>query len=359
VYWAIPDNSPGPKLFHNTIVDNNAPLGAGVYASGWNHEVTITNNIIVETDAQTALYCTNLRGTVLPLISFNNVFAPQGTPYGGQCTDQTGTNGNISANPLFVNPQTADYRLSSISSSVDAGDNFAPGPFYDIDIAGGPRFLDGNGDGNIVIDLGAYEFGQQIPIANAGQDQTVQCGPNCKAIVTLDGRGSSDPDGNSLTFTWTGIFGSASGPTPTVTLPKGEHQITLTVNDGNGGIASDTVIVTVVDRIAPSITNPTASPSSLSQANHQMVPVTVSVSATDNCDAQVTCRITSVTSNEAVNGTGDGDKSPDWIITGNLTLELRAERSGKGKGRLYTINIECLDSSGNRATKAVAVSVPR
>ncbi|HEX5943330.1 MAG TPA: right-handed parallel beta-helix repeat-containing protein, partial [Anaerolineales bacterium] len=92
VYWTIPDGNPGPKLFNNTIVDNHAPLGAGIYASGDNRQVAITNNIIVETDTQTALYCTNLRGAVIPLISFNNVFAPQGTPYGGQCNDQTGTN---------------------------------------------------------------------------------------------------------------------------------------------------------------------------------------------------------------------------------------------------------------------------
>jgi hypothetical protein len=90
-----------------------------------------------------------------------------------------------------------------------------------------------------------------------------------------------------------------------------------------------------------------------------MVNVTVTVSATDNCDAMLMCRITSVTSTEPVIGTGNGDKSPDWIITGDLTLQLRAERAGKGNGRLYTINIECLDSSGNRSTNSVVVSVPR
>ena len=358
VYWTIPDENPGPKLFNNTIVDNHAPLGAGIYASGDNRQVAITNNIIVETDTQTALYCTNLRGTVIPLISFNNVFAPQGTPYGGQCNDQTGTNANISTDPLFVNPTIQDYRLQAISSSIDAGDNFASGPFYGIDLEGQPRFLDGNGDGNVVIDMGAYEFGEQLPLANAGNDQTLVCDQKCQAAVSLDGRGSSHPGGETLEFTWTGSFGTATGPTPTVTLPKGTHEITLTVNDENGGVASDTVVITISDKIAPVFVNLTATPSSLLKANHQMVPVRVSVTATDNCDSSVTCRIISVSSNEPVNGLGDGDKSPDWMVTGNLTLDLRAERSGKAT-RWYTITVECTDSSGNRSTRDVQVSVPR
>src|SRR5918995_2515914 len=248
VYWTIPDANPGPKLFNNTIVDNDAPLGAGIYASGDNRQVAITNNIIVETDSQTALYCTNIRWTVIPLISFNNVFAPQGTPYGGQCHDQTGPTANISEDPFFVNPTIQDYRLQVISSSIDAGDTFASGPFYGIDLEGQPRFLDGNGDGNVVIDMGAYEFGEQFPLADAGNDQTVVCDHKCQAAVTLDGRGSSSPKGETLKFSWTGSFGTATGPTPTITFAKGTHEITLTVSDENGGVASDTVVITVSDK---------------------------------------------------------------------------------------------------------------
>jgi parallel beta-helix repeat protein len=358
VYWTIPDNDPGPRLFNNTIVDNHAPLGAGIYASGDNRQVAITNNIIVESDSQTPLYCTNLRGTVIPLISFNNVFAPQGTPYGGQCPDQTGINANISADPMFVDPTLQDYGLQAISPSIDAGDNFAAGPFYGIDLEGQPRFLDGNRDGSVVIDMGAYEFGEQLPLADAGDDQTLICDHKCQAAVTLDGRGSSHPGGESLKFIWTGRFGTATGPTPTVTFPKGTHEVTLTVSDANGGVASDTVVITISDKMAPVIVSLTVTPSSLLKANHQMVPVRVSVTVADNCDSSATCRIISVSSNEPVNGVGDGDKSPDWIITGNLTVDLRAERSGKAT-RWYTITVECTDSSGNRSTRDVQVSVPR
>ena len=60
-----------------------------------------------------------------------------------------------------------------------------------------------------------------------------------------------------------------------------------------------------------------------------MVPINVSPSVSD-CDSGVTCRIVSVTSNEPVEGLGDGDTSPDWVITVNL----RAERSAHGTGRV-------------------------
>jgi hypothetical protein len=46
-------------------------------------------------------------------------------------------------------------------------------------------------------------------------------------------------------------------------------------------------------------------------------------------------------------------------VTGALTAEVRAERSSKGNGRVYTITVECRDSSGNTATGVVFVTVPK
>src|SRR5262249_46444717 len=91
---------------------------------------------------------------------------------------------------------------------------------------------------------------------------------------------------------------------------------------------------------------------------HQMVPVTVAVSVADACDAAPVCKLVSISSNEPVNGLGDGDVAPDWAITGNLTATLRAERSGTGKGRVYTMTVQCTDASTTSATKSVTVAVP-
>lgn len=69
-------------------------------------------------------------------------------------------------------------------------------------------------------------------------------------------------------------------------------------------------------------------------------------------------RIVGVTSNEPEDNLGDGDASPDIRVTGDLTLELRAERSGLGNGRIYTVTVESTDQSGNRSTTQVLVKVP-
>ena len=153
-----------------------------------------------------------------------------------------------------------------------------------------------------------------------------------------------------MTLSWSGVFGTASGPNLSLTLPVGTHVITVTADDGIGGRASDTVVVTVVDTTPPVITGVKASPSVIEKSNHMMVPVRVSVDATDGCGA-VDCRVVSVASNEPADN--------DWEITGPLTLNLRAERLGRGDGRVYTITIECTDAAGNVATSIVTVKVPK
>ena len=83
------------------------------------------------------------------------------------------------------------------------------------------------------------------PVANAGPDQTLIATSPSGASVTLDGTASSDPDGDPLTYIWTGSFGAVSGAIRTVTLPVGTHTVTLTVSDGQAS-STDTVLVTVL-----------------------------------------------------------------------------------------------------------------
>jgi hypothetical protein len=106
----------------------------------------------------------------------------------------------------------------------------------------------------------------------------------------------------------------------------------------------------------PVIVSATASPNRLFPPNHKLVPVTISVTTQGT---GVSCKITSVTSNQPINRTGDGNTSPDWIITGDLTVLLRAERAGNIKtDRVYTITVQCKDTFANTATASVRVTVP-
>jgi uncharacterized repeat protein (TIGR01451 family) len=127
------------------------------------------------------------------------------------------------------------------------------------------------------------------------------------------------------------------------------------VPDNVPGNNSKTALTTV-DPTPPSINGLAADPSSLWPKNHTMRDVTINYTAVDNC-AGVTCQITNITSNEPVNGTADGDTSPDWVIVDNHHVQLRAESAGGSTGRIYTITVTCIDAAGNTTVKTVDVHV--
>lgn len=195
------------------------------------------------------------------------------------------------------------------------------------------------------------------PLADAGPDVTASGDATCHASVRLDGSGSSDPDGDGLSYSWTGVFGTATGVRPMISAAVGTQTITLKISDGDGGTASDSVRVTVNNTVPPSIDRLTATPSELDPPDHRMVDVSMTPFVTPACGTTAACQILSVSSNESANATGDGNTSTDWAITGPLTVQLRAERSGSGSGRVYTVTVRCTDSAGNSSTKTVTVTV--
>jgi len=101
-----------------------------------------------------------------------------------------------------------------------------------------------------VSSFGAFAIVQKKPnhppTADAGPDRTVACSSGAGARVALDGSGSSDPDGDPLTFAWSGRFGAATGVSPTVSLPLGPSLVSLVVRDGESDSAPDVTSIAVV-----------------------------------------------------------------------------------------------------------------
>ena len=92
--------------------------------------------------------------------------------------------------------------------------------------------------------------GNTAPVANAGPDQTVQVG----VTVTLNGSGSSDVDGNLLTYQWAFVTvptgSTAKLSSPTIVMPTfvadlaGAYVVRLLVNDGKVNSTPATVMIT-------------------------------------------------------------------------------------------------------------------
>lgn len=215
-------------------------------------------------------------------------------------------------------------------------------------------FIDNGGDTGVVVPPS-----NTAPVADAGSDASTEA-TGATTSVTLDGSGSSDANGDNLTYTWSKDgFTVATGATPTLSLGLGSHTFTLTVDDGKGASDTDDVTVTITDTTAPTISFSIVT-QALWPPNHKMVLVGRGISASDVVDADADLNIT-VTSNELANGLGDGNTSLDHqIVTnadGSFDVYVRAERSGKGSGRVYTISMSATDASGNTSSRSFTATV--
>jgi parallel beta-helix repeat protein len=216
--------SSSPTIAHNTITDNWAYYGGGLYL--YSSSPTIVNNTIAGNSADEdggGLYLSNSYPTIAntivafnssgiyldlesgrtPALRYNCVHGNTWYNYAG-LADPTGTDGNISADPLLVrnpddggdgwgddpatpdvdegaNDDFGDLQLLSGSPCIDAGDNAAvpadtpdldgdgdttePLPF---DLSGWSRFVDDpltadTGSGTPpIVDMGAYEYRVEI-----------------------------------------------------------------------------------------------------------------------------------------------------------------------------------------------------
>jgi predicted extracellular nuclease len=112
------------------------------------------------------------------------------------------------------------------------------------------------------------------------------------------------------------------------------------------------------DEIAPTFDELSVTPSVLWPPDHRYVDVTATVEVSDNFDSTPTITLVSVTSNEPDDGEDDGNTVDDIVIVDDFHFQLRAERSGVGTGRIYTITYTVTDDCGNSTTQSVTVTVP-
>jgi parallel beta-helix repeat protein len=157
IYFLVPSGNRGPLLVNNTIVGTSSAVqGSAVYAGGFYDQVHLYNNLMIGANGTSALYCDNTYDQTPPTLTNNDGYSAGGTGIAGACSAQSGVNGNVSVDPLFVSK--SNFRLQAGSPVIDAGDNSAPN-LPTKDLAGAARIVDGDNDGDgAIIDMGAYEY---------------------------------------------------------------------------------------------------------------------------------------------------------------------------------------------------------
>jgi uncharacterized repeat protein (TIGR01451 family) len=179
------------------------------------------------------------------------------------------------------------------------------------------------------------------------------------------GGGTCGGSGNNLSVTFTELAPDAFATitivvtvncaVPDAAVVANTVTIASSTPDANSGNNSATANVTASNP-PPVISNLVADQTVLWPPNHTMQDVNLSYTVTDNCGTPSLSL--NVTSNEPVNGIGDGNTTPDWEVVNANSVRLRAERSGNGTGRVYTILVTAADSGGGSSSQQVTVSVP-
>jgi DNA-binding beta-propeller fold protein YncE len=250
-----------------------------------------------------------------------------------------------------------------------------PGRLKVVDAETGELLAPG-GDVHFVEPTGVCWRESATPTARILLDEReLECTSPEGARVRLDGSTSFDPDSTPGTaddlerFEWLEDLGLPSetllgtGAVLEAVLPLGTHAITLRVMDEQGHVDSANTTIDVIDTTAPSLLSFELTPPFLAPPNHRLVSVSASLAAHDAC-SPVSVVLDSVESNEADDAPGAGDGATVGDVRGaalgtqDYTFLLRAERSGGGPGRTYTVRYRLIDEAGNTIAVQGSILVP-
>ncbi|MGA3114732.1 MAG: IPT/TIG domain-containing protein [Syntrophobacteraceae bacterium] len=234
-----------PQIANNTIVGNRSGIGLAYTTDSvlrlYKNNIIVGNNIGFEVQPGT-----------LPsdFIWQNNLVYGNSTNYSG-VSDLTGINGNISANPLFLDPANNDFHLCLGSPAIEAGDTTGHDlPATDFD--GNPRVIDGQAD------IGAYEFDPNAPPRVSFEAN------NVSGTAPLSVQFTSFTTTNVTGYLWD--FGDGTSSTeanPSHSFGMGTYTVSLNVigPTGTGTVTMNNLISSLLAITASAGAGGTISPS--------------------------------------------------------------------------------------------------
>lgn len=174
----------------------------------------------------------------------------------------------------------------------------------------------------------------------------ITCGTTCTTSL---------PEGTTVVLTATASLGSTFSGWGSACTGTGPCTVTV------GAIGTVSPVFTKNPDSTPPVVSCSASPKELWPVNHKMVDITVNVTATD-ASGVAGYTLVSVTSNEPIDLLGDGKTLKDiqgWTTgTADVSGQLRAERAGNLRDRIYTLTYKATDTVGNAAETSCTVTVP-
>ena len=211
-----------------------------------------------------------------------------------------------------------------------------------------------------------------LPAANVSLVSAVPAGTVFKSLAAPAGWTCSKPEVGSSGPVQCATDSLAAGaeaefslvvevacPAPDGTVIANTASATSTTADPNTAPNNTSAASVTVSNPPPVISNLAVDKPVLGAPNHKLEDITLTYDLSDNCDSALVPVIT-ITSDQPVNGTGDGDTAPDWEVVDAHHVRLRAERSPTiAAGRTYTITLTVTDSAGASASSSVTVRVPR
>ncbi len=192
----IMNNYSNPIVTNCVFIGNTAREGGG-FVDDWCSHSTLTNCTFVGNSAEYSaggMYsfdCCFGESTLTNCIFWGNMVGNSFSQISGcnpdinySCiqglTGALGGIGNIGDDPLFVDAENGDLRLLPGSLCIDAGDNSAVTVTTDLD--GNPRIVDGDDDGEAIVDMGAYEAIPSIEVSMKLTPRTLNCSSNGKWV---------------------------------------------------------------------------------------------------------------------------------------------------------------------------------
>lgn len=370
----------------------DAPAGFGTYLMQYGGINDGVNIYLAAIEVRSPLSSPSFVGHFLPIgpfAAFDNLFSGfPGAPQLGS-TRTIATNDRRVSNNAVMRANNL-YLAAPMLATTGADANQVTARWFRVDVSttSAPVLADHGPIGGEDIAPGTRTFFPSVAV-NCSGDLAVgfaASGPNIHPGAYFTGRQAADPPGitnpSGVLRAGLDVYVRAFQPNPALTPTSrwGDYSATFVDPADNTfwvfneyALTQGTIIASIgpheqgrwgnahgrfdLDATPPVITGLSTNPTSLWPPNHKFVNVAVAYSVTDNSCRPVSCTL-SVTSNEPVNGPGDGNTSPDWIVVDDHNVKLRAERSGGGNGRVYTITAACTDSSSNSFSQSTSVTVP-